>query len=381
MTTTSAADSHPMPAATIVYSPGDAAATIVDSPGDASDSPPAPVVTIVYGPGDTADSLSALFEQLNISGPNAVALMVALWEFIQDTVMATVREVTAEDTVNVSPVPNEIDDSCRYHNQPASSVPVGSGGVAASSPAATVHTQVYRNIRYDVPAPNASGPYYWVTHGRRVSIFSTWQQTSLHVIGVSWASFSKSVSESSFTPPSPAVHKNCDIYDIEDAQSNLVVISTELKPLFIKMVQDFQDNREAVQSRLSKHLKTLEHIHEYLQTLDDNLGHAVAAGVMCQSKAITMATEELWCYSAMREMDEEMNPKFFRRGLLYQTITFSAEYFRLRDDTDCIVFFNNFYVCYFARWPEEERLFPGVTKLSGEQAIAVARSLRRKEKV
>ncbi|KAG1720354.1 uncharacterized protein EDB91DRAFT_1257018 [Suillus paluster] len=201
----SVADSHPVPAATIVYSPGDAAATIVDSPGDASDSPPAPVATIFYGPGDTADSLSALFEQLNISGPNAVALTVALWEFIQDTVMATVREVTVEATVNMSPVPNEIDDSAATTTSlpvdtflatvsvdaNTASVPVGSGGVAASSPAATVHTQVYRNIRYDVPAPNTSGPYYWVTCGRRVSIFSTWQQTSLHVIGVSRASFSK----------------------------------------------------------------------------------------------------------------------------------------------------------------------------------------------
>ncbi|KAG1781391.1 hypothetical protein EV702DRAFT_1193578 [Suillus placidus] len=137
----------------------------------------------------------------------------------------------------------------------------------------------------------------------------------------------QSVSESSFTPPSPAAHKNCVIYDIEDAQSNLVVISAELKPLFIKMVQDFQDNREAVQAHLSQHLETLERIQEYLQTLDDNspsnasdLGRAAAAGVMCWSKAITMATEELWCYSATREMDEEMNLKFLHGGLLYQTI-------------------------------------------------------------
>lgn len=61
--------------------------------------------------------------------------------------------------------------------------------------------------------------------------------------------------------------------------------------------------------------------------------------------------------------------------------TLSAEYFRIRDDTDRTVFFNNLYARFFARWPEEERLFPGVTKLSGEQAIAVARSVKRKEKV
>jgi hypothetical protein len=43
----SAADSPPMPAV-----------TIVDSPGDASDSPPAPAATIVCGPGDAAGKSS-----------------------------------------------------------------------------------------------------------------------------------------------------------------------------------------------------------------------------------------------------------------------------------------------------------------------------------
>ncbi|KAG1781392.1 hypothetical protein EV702DRAFT_1193579 [Suillus placidus] len=56
--------------------------------------------------------------------------------------------------------------------------------------------------------------------------------------------------------------------------------------------------------------------------------------------------------------------------------TFSAEYFRIRDNADHIIFFNNLYARFFARWPEEERLFPGVTKLSGEQTIAVAHSMR-----
>lgn len=34
------------------------AATIVDSPGDASDTPPAPAATIVCGPGDAAGKSS-----------------------------------------------------------------------------------------------------------------------------------------------------------------------------------------------------------------------------------------------------------------------------------------------------------------------------------
>lgn len=43
MTTTSAADSHPVPAA-----------TIVDSPGDVIDSLAVPAATIVHSPGDAA---------------------------------------------------------------------------------------------------------------------------------------------------------------------------------------------------------------------------------------------------------------------------------------------------------------------------------------
>ncbi|KAG2339653.1 hypothetical protein BDR05DRAFT_950988 [Suillus weaverae] len=192
-------------------------------------------------------------------------------------------------------------------------------------------------------------------------------------------------------------------YDIEDAQSNLVVISAKLKPLCIKM--------------------------GYLQTLDSDShpnasdsGCVVAAGVMCRSKVITMATEKLWCYSATREMDEEMNPKFLHRvantlnkvestmsklisskntmpasNIQSMSIkkwkkplwevqdkflqTLSAEYFRIWDDKDHTVFFNNLYACFFAHWPEEERLFPGVTQLSGEQAIAIACSVKRHKKV
>ncbi|KAG2339652.1 hypothetical protein BDR05DRAFT_1003152 [Suillus weaverae] len=170
-----------------------------------ADSPPTPAAPIVDSPGDAADSLSALFEQLNISGPTAAALTVALCGFIQDTVIATVREVTVEATVNVSPVPNEIDNPAAATASPpvdattatasvdanTASAPVGTVDVAAGPPAATVHTQLYGNVSYDVLAPNASGPYYWVTRGCHVGIFSTWQQTSSHVIGVSQASFSK----------------------------------------------------------------------------------------------------------------------------------------------------------------------------------------------
>lgn len=91
------------------------------------------------------------------------------------------------------------------------------------------------------------------------------------------------------------------------------------------MVHGFQDHREGAQERLSQHLETLERVQEYLrsETLDadeDSSRSAMVAGVMCWSKAIIMATEELWCYSATSEIDEDLTSKYHRRGLLFQTI-------------------------------------------------------------
>ncbi|KAG2051168.1 hypothetical protein BDR06DRAFT_1062187 [Suillus hirtellus] len=52
-------------------------------------------------------------------------------------------------------------------------------------------SRTYGGIMYNVPPPTTSGPYYWVTCGRRIGIFSTWQQASSLVTGVSRASFSR----------------------------------------------------------------------------------------------------------------------------------------------------------------------------------------------
>ncbi|KIK33163.1 hypothetical protein CY34DRAFT_100092, partial [Suillus luteus UH-Slu-Lm8-n1] len=54
-----------------------------------------------------------------------------------------------------------------------------------------LYSRTHGGITYDVPSPSASGPYYWVTRGSRIGIFSTWQQASSYVIGVSRASFSR----------------------------------------------------------------------------------------------------------------------------------------------------------------------------------------------
>lgn len=212
MTTTSTGDSPPVPAA-----------PIVDSLSDTTGKRYQIFKWTTDTESWTVDSLSALFEHLNISGPTAVALTVALRGFIQDTVVATVRKVTVDAGVSVSSAPIEtygIDDPATATppvdattaippvdattaippvdattatppvdatiaippvyattatppvDANTATLPVGIGGVAAGLPA--VYTRLYGGITYDVPVPNASGPYYWVTRGRRVGIFSTW---------------------------------------------------------------------------------------------------------------------------------------------------------------------------------------------------------------
>ncbi|KAF8127406.1 hypothetical protein EV363DRAFT_1172356, partial [Boletus edulis] len=51
--------------------------------------------------------------------------------------------------------------------------------------------KTYHCFAFDVPKPNTSGPFYLVTRGRRVGIFSTSQRTAPHVQGVSLSSHSR----------------------------------------------------------------------------------------------------------------------------------------------------------------------------------------------
>lgn len=85
---------------------------------------------------------------------------------------------------------------------------------------------------------------------------------------------------------------------------------------------------------------------------------------------------------------QQKNQSFKRQKPLWEVQdeflqTLSPQYFRIRDDNDRVVFFNNLYARFFARWPEEKALFPGVAirDLSAEQAAAVAKSVKRREKV
>ncbi|KAG0706719.1 hypothetical protein DFH29DRAFT_995586 [Suillus ampliporus] len=54
--------------------------------------------------------------------------------------------------------------------------------------------QHYEGFAFDIPHANTEGPFYLVTRGRRVGVFSTWPHTSPHVIGVSCSSFSRAQS-------------------------------------------------------------------------------------------------------------------------------------------------------------------------------------------
>ncbi|KAG2029071.1 hypothetical protein BDR03DRAFT_988004 [Suillus americanus] len=51
--------------------------------------------------------------------------------------------------------------------------------------------QHYKGFTFDIPHPDARGPFYIVTRGRRVGIFNTWTRTSPHVLGVSCSSYTR----------------------------------------------------------------------------------------------------------------------------------------------------------------------------------------------
>ncbi|KAH7909086.1 hypothetical protein BJ138DRAFT_1102954, partial [Hygrophoropsis aurantiaca] len=61
-------------------------------------------------------------------------------------------------------------------------------------PAPQIWRHSYRGFLYEVPRPDAVGPFYCVTKGTRVGIFSGWQTASPFVSGVSHSCQSRVVS-------------------------------------------------------------------------------------------------------------------------------------------------------------------------------------------
>ncbi|KAG2138355.1 hypothetical protein DEU56DRAFT_912517 [Suillus clintonianus] len=144
------------------------AAPITDGTGDLTsridDLPAAPIADDTGDNG--TDSLIALLAQMNITGQEAS----------DNALVAAVSAISAVSTTSAStPLVPALTPSTTSTSAPL-------------IPALPALTPV---VNYDVPAADATGPFYWVTRGRRIGVFSTWQQTSSHVIGVSRASFSK----------------------------------------------------------------------------------------------------------------------------------------------------------------------------------------------
>ncbi|KAG1806127.1 uncharacterized protein BJ212DRAFT_1303779 [Suillus subaureus] len=142
-----------------------------------------PAVHIADGNGGNGtDSLTALLAQMNITGDQASDMTSTIHDVVQNALVAAVSIISTVLTTLASASPT-----------PASTpVPtLTPSPVLVPAPLAVV-PQV--NVTYHVPAAGAMGPFYWVTHGHRIGIFSTWQQTSSHVIGMSRASFSKVLS-------------------------------------------------------------------------------------------------------------------------------------------------------------------------------------------
>ncbi|KAH7907678.1 hypothetical protein BJ138DRAFT_1104133 [Hygrophoropsis aurantiaca] len=52
----------------------------------------------------------------------------------------------------------------------------------------------YRGVDFDIPPPHAAGPFYLVTAGTRIGVYSTWQRASPYVTGVSRAVYTKATS-------------------------------------------------------------------------------------------------------------------------------------------------------------------------------------------
>ncbi|KAG1786546.1 uncharacterized protein HD556DRAFT_1449635 [Suillus plorans] len=162
-----------------------------------------PAAPIASSNGDT---LAALLAQMNITGQqasdNALVSAVSAISKVSKTsapltpaptpdlasVEPTDKLTTSPTVSSVTALPVSVLDPLPVMT--IAGAAVLSTGAAIPSPAASVITQIV-NVTYNVPAADATGPFYWVTRGRCIGIFSTWQQTSSHVIGVSRASFSK----------------------------------------------------------------------------------------------------------------------------------------------------------------------------------------------
>ncbi|KIJ10013.1 hypothetical protein PAXINDRAFT_16918 [Paxillus involutus ATCC 200175] len=80
----------------------------------------------------------------------------------------------------------------------ADEVPVGFPGLHTHTltlPNGEVRWQhIFGDFIFDIPDPQAVGPFYLVMRGTRIGVLSTWQRTSPYVLGVSMAAYSRTLS-------------------------------------------------------------------------------------------------------------------------------------------------------------------------------------------
>jgi len=109
---------------------------------------------------------------MNITGEQAFDVTSMIHDVVQNMLVATVSIISAVSTTSASASPT-----------PASTpVPtITPSPVLVPAPPAVV-PQV--DVTYHVPAADATGPFYWVTCGCCISIFSTW--SVIRFISDSW---------------------------------------------------------------------------------------------------------------------------------------------------------------------------------------------------
>lgn len=147
----------------------------------------------------STDSLAVLLARMNITGQQASDVTSTIHDVVQNALVAAVAAISTVSTtmasapltpeptpvpapttaVTISPATSGVTAPPVSAHAPLDVLPSTTADVpppaAAVHPsAAAVFTQTHNNVTYNVPAADATGPFYWVTRGRRIGIFSTW---------------------------------------------------------------------------------------------------------------------------------------------------------------------------------------------------------------
>ncbi|KAG2029050.1 hypothetical protein BDR03DRAFT_976106 [Suillus americanus] len=106
--------------------------------------------------------------------------------------------------------------------------------------------------------------------------------------------------------------------DVDVAEASLLTCSI-FNTLYAQMIRGPGD-QQIVLATLSDRLEMLESIQEYVRSSQKGKSHLSErlSNLFHRCKLVNAATEELWCYAAVSEIDTEMLTKFSRGSLLFQ---------------------------------------------------------------